>query len=107
MLSSLCLGTVLLLPVAWAEGLWQTVPNLNQGALLSVFYLGVLGSAVGFCWYYDGVKAIGPARASVFINLVPVSAILLAAFFLGETLTTSLAMGAALVICGVSVTNRS
>src|SRR5690606_35496869 len=39
---------------------------------LSIVYLGALGSAVGFVWYYEGVKAIGPSRASVFNNLVPV-----------------------------------
>lgn len=100
-------GTLLLLPAAWAEGLWQALPRLQFSTFLSALYLGVLGSAVGFCWYYDGIRAIGPAKASAFINLVPVSAIGLAALLLDEPLTPSLAVGAALVILGVSVTNRA
>ncbi|MGD1865135.1 MAG: DMT family transporter [Phormidesmis sp.] len=100
-------GSVLLLPVALHEGLWQALQSMQPSAFSSVLYLGVLGSAVGFCWYYDGLKAIGPAQASAFINLVPVSAILLAAVVLREPLTPSIAIGAILVILGVSVTNRA
>lgn len=100
-------GSVMLLPVALHEGLWQALLSIRLSALASVLYLGVLGSAVGFCWYYDGLKAIGPAQASAFINLVPVSAIVLAAVVLREPLTPSIAIGAILVILGVSVTNRS
>jgi len=100
-------GSVLLLPVALHEGLWQALQSIQLSALGSILYLGVLGSAVGFCWYYDGLKAIGPAQASAFINLVPVSAILLAAVVLHEPPTPSIAIGAILVILGVSVTNRA
>lgn len=100
-------GTLLLLPAAIHEGLWQAIRTIQPGAILSVFYLGMLGSAVGFCWYYDGLKAIGPAKASAFINLVPVSAIALAAVILREVPTASIAVGAILVILGVSITNRA
>lgn len=100
-------GSALLLPVALHEGLWKATRSIGPDALSSVLYLGVLGSAVGFCWYYDGLKAIGPAQASAFINLVPVSAILLAAVVLQEPLTPSIAIGAILVILGVSLTNRA
>ncbi len=100
-------GTVLLLPAAIREGLWQSLLSISSNAVLSVLYLGVLGSAVGFCWYYDGLKALGSAKASAFINLVPVSAILLAAVLLGEPLSAQLIAGAAVVILGVSITNRA
>lgn len=100
-------GSLLLLPAALHEGLWQSIQSMQPSAFISILYLGVLGSAVGFCWYYDGLKAIGPGRASAFINLVPVSAIVLAAIVLHEPLTPSIAIGAILVILGVSVTNRA
>ena len=104
-------GAALLFPAAWYEGMWTTLlsarPDALMSAWLSVLYLGVLGSAVGFCWYYDGLKVLGPAAASAFINLVPVSAIGLAALLLHEPLTPSIAGGAILVILGVSITNRA
>ncbi len=71
-----------------------------------IAYLGLLGSAIGFTAYYNGVRAIGLARASVFINGVPICAILLAALLLREPITPTLAIGALLVVAGVTCTNR-
>ena len=66
-------------------------------------YLGVFGTVLGFVWYYEGIRVIGPARASLFINFVPVSAIFLAHLILGEPLAPSLLVGALLVVTGVTL----
>lgn len=100
-------GTGALLVTAVAEGIlseWSTYP---LAAWLGLAYLGILGTSAGFLWYYEGVQAIGSARASIFINLVPVFAIALAALFLHEPITLSLIFGGLLVISGVYLTNRS
>ena len=68
--------------------------------------MGVLGTAVAFVWFYDGVRAIGPARSMVFVNLVPIFAILFAMLLLDEKLEMSMVIGAALVITGVFIINR-
>jgi drug/metabolite transporter (DMT)-like permease len=73
----------------------------------AVAYLAVFGTVLGFVWFYQGVRAIGAPRAGLFINFVPVSAVLLAAPILHEPITWSLAAGAALVLSGVFLTNRS
>jgi len=72
----------------------------------NIFYLGFFGTVLGFLWYYQGIQKIGPTRAGLFINFVPISAILLAFLFLGEPLTTSLLIGTVLVSSGVYLTNR-
>ncbi len=99
-------GTVLLSGPALAGGALGQFAQIGLPALASLAYLGVLGSAVGFCWYYDGVRAIGPARAGVFINLVPVSAIIMGALVLQEPITVSLLLGGLFVVIGVLTTNR-
>ncbi len=71
----------------------------------SLFYLGFFGTVLGFFWYYEGVNKVGPMKASVFINIVPVSAITFAFLILQEPLTSSLFTGGALVISGVYLTN--
>jgi drug/metabolite transporter (DMT)-like permease len=48
---------------------------------------------LGFVWYYQGIARIGPTRAGLFINFVPISAILLAWGLLGEPITISLLAG--------------
>ena len=57
-------------------------------------------------WYYEGIEKIGPTRAGLFINFVPISAIALAYFILDEPLTWSLATGTVLVVSGVYLTNN-
>lgn len=77
---------------------WQVVA--------SIVYLGAAGTVIGFIWYYEGVKAIGPSRTSVFNNLVPVCGVALASILLGEPILLSMLIGGALAITGVALTNR-
>jgi drug/metabolite transporter (DMT)-like permease len=84
--------------VQWASLGWRTA--------LSVLYLGAVGTVLGFVWYYEGVRAIGPARTAVFNNLVPVFGVALAALLLDEPILLSMLVGGAMVIAGVTLTNR-
>jgi drug/metabolite transporter (DMT)-like permease len=80
--------------------------SFNWQVWASIFYLGVFGTVVGFIWYYEGVKAIGPSRTAVFNNLVPAFGIVLASMLLGESILVSMVVGGTLVIIGVTLTNR-
>jgi drug/metabolite transporter (DMT)-like permease len=71
-----------------------------------VAYLGAFGTVIAFVWYYEGVKAIGPSRTAVFNNLVPVFGVTFSALLLHEPILASMVVGGALVIAGVSLTNR-
>jgi drug/metabolite transporter (DMT)-like permease len=77
------------------------------GAMLSLAYLGLMGSVVAFILYYQGIRSIGPSRTAIFINLVPVWAVVLGTLFLGERITLPLVIGAVAVIGGVFLTARS
>jgi drug/metabolite transporter (DMT)-like permease len=96
-------GAVCLLPPALVEGLGDA-GRYSPTAWASVAYLGVFGTVIGFVWYYEGIKRIGPVRAGLFINFVPISAVFLAFLILDEPLTTSLLIGAVLVSAGVYLT---
>ena len=69
-------------------------------------FLGVLGTAVAFVWYYEGLRQLGAARTVVFNNLVPVFGVLLGWLILGEPLSVSLLAGGGLAIFGVFLVNR-
>nr|WP_235581324.1 MULTISPECIES: DMT family transporter [unclassified Rhizobacter] len=86
-----------------AELAWRQVPWPVWAA---VVYLGAFGTVLGFVWYGEGVKAIGPSRTVVFNNLVPVFGVTLAALLLGESITVSMGLGGALSVLGVMLTNR-
>jgi len=102
---SCLIGAVGLFIPAYFEGILHNFIRYSCLEWASIFYLGFFGTVLGFVWYYQGIKAIGPMKASQFINFVPVSAILLAFFILKEPITLSLLIGGTFVIMGVYLTN--
>lgn len=80
---------------AWSWRVW-----------LRVVFLAIGGTALAFTWFADGVRRIGAAKASVFVNLVPVFAVLQAAVLLDERLGLPVLGGGLLVIAGVWLTTQ-
>lgn len=81
-------------------------PPSDAKVWIALGFLGVFGTAVGFVWFYDGVIAIGPARTAVFINLVPVFAIVFGVLLLGERVEAAMLVGGAIVVAGIWIINR-
>ena len=100
-------GTIFLFLLAGLKGMLANIPSIPFDGWAYLFFLGFFGTVVGFIWYYEGLIKIGPAKTAVFINFVPVCAIVLAYFFLGENLSISLLVGGACVLSGVYITNAS
>lgn len=102
---SSAVGAVALFVPAYFEGMMRDLVHYSTADWFGIFYLGFFGTVLGFVWYYQGIKIIGPMKASQFINFVPISAVLLAFFMLGESITLSLLVGTIFVISGVYLTN--
>jgi len=100
------IGTVFLFFPAFFEGAVQNFRHYYLVDWAGMFYLGFFGTVIGFVWYYEGIKKIGPMKASLFINFVPISAVVMAFFILDEPITLSLFIGTLLVCSGVYLTNK-
>jgi drug/metabolite transporter (DMT)-like permease len=100
---SAAVGMLALLIPACMEGMLTAAPGYSLADWINLAYLGGFGTVLGFVWYYEGIRVIGPSRASLFINFVPISAICLAHIVLNEPLTPSLLVGAVLVVTGVTL----
>jgi len=98
-------GTLILILPTYQEGVIQNFMQYNLEVWLSVFVLGFLGSALAFTWFYEGIDKIGPSRAGIFINFVPIFATLMGVLILHEKLSPSLVTGAIFVVSGVYLTN--
>ena len=98
-------GTLILILPAYQEGALQNIMEYSAGVWLSVFALGFLGTTLAFTWFYEGIDKIGPSRAGIFINFVPIFATLMGILILHEKLSSSLVIGAILVVTGVYLTN--
>jgi drug/metabolite transporter (DMT)-like permease len=94
-------GCLALLPVYLLEtSLVRPFPvtTANLGAVLA---MGTIGSVAGNLMWNMGNLALGPNRASIFINLIPVFGVLMAIVFLGEQLRAYHVAGFALICAGL------
>ena len=99
------IGTCFLLFPAIREGLLSNWPY-SLSVWGNAAYLGFFGTVIGFVWFYQGIQKIGPTKAGLFINFVPISAVIMAYLILDEPITWSLMVGVVLVSLGVYLTNR-
>jgi drug/metabolite transporter (DMT)-like permease len=83
------------------HGYWPT----GKGWLILV-YVAVGPSFLAQLFFMRGVELIGPGRAGVFVNLVPVFASLLAVLILSEPFAWYHAVALALVLGGIALAEK-
>lgn len=105
---SILLGTAMLWATSALRGELSvdTLASLGPQQWLSLMYLGVLGSALAYIGYYDGIRKIGATRSGVFIALNPLTAVILGALLLGEQLTLTMCLGGGLILTGIYLSNK-
>jgi drug/metabolite transporter (DMT)-like permease len=82
------------------------VPPTWKGLAL-LFYAALFPSLIAQILYMRGVELIGPGRAGVFVNLVPVFGALLAVVLLGEAFALYHAIALVLVVAGIGIAERA
>jgi len=100
------LGSIMLLPLPLLTASLFPRPNLASPVAWAVVgYQAILGS-VAHVWWYEAVRALGPSRSAIFLNLQPVVGVLLAWLMLGERIGGLALVGGAAVLTGVALTSR-
>ena len=87
--------------------LWEyntTVMDFTQEALLWTVYLGVVVTLGGYGLFNFALSRVEASKASMFINLIPVFAILLAFLILGEKLSFIEMIASVIILLGVAIT---
>jgi drug/metabolite transporter (DMT)-like permease len=95
------LGTIILLPLAAAEGGAGALVGAPIEALAGIGYLAVFGTVAAFVLLNLGVARIGAARASAFALLVPVVGVVTSVIFLGDEIGPLTVVGGAIVLLGL------
>ncbi len=93
-------GAALLLLIALASGAGIGPIGAKAGMALAVMAAG--GSVLAYLFWGMGIVRLGAAKTSIFLNLVPVFAMLLGVF-IGALPTPAQLVGGALVLVGVSI----
>lgn len=80
---------------------WSTV---GPGGWLALLYSSIISMGLAYLFWYRGLRVLGPTRTSVYSNLQPIIALLVAWAFLDENPTMFQGVGAATIIAGVFLT---
>jgi drug/metabolite transporter (DMT)-like permease len=96
-------SSLVMAPVALAAGSGGSFLGASASTWAAVIALALASTAFAYLLYFRLVSAAGATNASLVTMLVPVSAILLGALFLGERLHATEAIGFAVILTGLLV----
>ena len=96
-------GVIFFLPFFIYEISTQDV-HFTQESIMWILYLGVVVTLGGYGLYNLALREINASQASVFVNLIPIFAILMGYLFLHETLTSMQIFASFFILFGVVIT---
>lgn len=99
-------GVVELLPAYLWELSSGRHMSLSWPAIGATLYTGIFPAFLGFVFWNKGVAEVGPAKAGLFIHLMPAFGILLSIAFLGEQPEPYHALGIVLIFGGIWLNTR-
>ncbi|KAA0000329.1 MAG: DMT family transporter [Thermoplasmata archaeon] len=97
------LGTLLLVPFAFRDMAGATV---SGEAWAIIVYLALACSVFGYVAWYDALARMDATKVAIFLNLIPLFAILIAHVVLHERITTVTVIGAALILYAIYLTEK-
>lgn len=95
------------LPMALTEAALGYSQTPTPFGWLVALWIAVFPSTLSQLFFLRGVDLIGPGRAGVYVNLVPVFAPILAVLILGQRFEGFHAVGLSLVLAGIWLSQRS
>ncbi|AKS41505.1 EamA family transporter [Wenzhouxiangella marina] len=98
-------GGLLLLPAAWSFG--SALPPMNLDSLAGLVWLTLIGAALSYVLWFNGVGRLAPSTVSSMGFLSPLVAVSTGWLLLGESLSPVQLSGAALVLGGVCAATHS
>ena len=98
-------GGILLMPLLMQNLDNSMIMLTNKHVVLVLVAQGLLAMGLGFLWYYEGIKELGTASASMYLNLVPVFGAVLSYILVNEQLSRTIIFGGILTILGVISVN--
>lgn len=100
--NGMCIGAIALWAVALPQESLAAIVWTTRG-VASILYLAIFGTVLTFGLYYWLLRRASSSAMSLIAYIIPVVAVLLGAWFGGETLTPTLAASAALVLSGLGL----
>jgi drug/metabolite transporter (DMT)-like permease len=106
--AQLAIAVAVLFPaLAWEYVIGGARASWNVGALAAMLYVGIAACLLANLLYMAGIARVGPARAGMFIHLVPLYGAIISTALLGESLHGHHALGMAAIMAGLACSNRA
>jgi|Deesub1362A_J573_1020465.scaffolds.fasta_scaffold08574_4 drug/metabolite transporter (DMT)-like permease len=102
---SFILGTIPFLLFLTPQNLTE-IFSISRTTWYSVLFLGFCSSAVGYMGWYYILEKLEASKAAVFLQIIPVVAVISGVIFLNEVITPVFGFGAVMVVIGVYLVNR-
>ncbi len=99
------LGTLLLAPIA-LPAVVHDLPRLTPSDWGWIAFLALACSTFAYAVWFYALSVMEASRVAAWVYLVPLLALLWAAVVLGESITVYVALGGAMVLAGVILTER-
>lgn len=93
-------GSLMLIPIMLA--LKVPILHFSPEATLKILYLGIFVTGIAYYSYFIGLTSVGAGSGSMVFFLKPVLASIIAAVFLGESITMNMVAGTILIIAGIA-----
>jgi len=95
-------GVVFLIFLTLTEGLFEQIKNISLPSILSIIYMGVGASGLGYLLYNYSIKEIGPTKTSSFVySCVPIFVAILAYIFFDQTISLVMAVSVIFILFGL------
>ena len=101
---TLVIGTALYAPFGIPSLLALEWARVSTWAWIELVYSAVFALVVAYLIWYTAVQRVGSSHTSIFSNVVPLVAVVVAALTLGEPITVRTIAGAAAILSGVALT---
>jgi drug/metabolite transporter (DMT)-like permease len=99
-------GTILILPAYLVEAAVVGGFDFTRGVVAAMLYLSIFPTLIATVTWNLAIRAVGPNRTAIFVNLIPISGAALAMIFLKERLYPYHLVGAAFVFVGIYLAIR-
>lgn len=107
LLTTIGFGVLGHMPIAVWEAAVVGTMTVSAGSLLALVYFAIFPSLLAYIFWNRAVRSIGPARASLFMYLMPLFAAGLAIIFLNESLQAYHVFGMAIIVAGLTMSMRA
>jgi drug/metabolite transporter (DMT)-like permease len=105
--AQILLGTLIILPFYLADLLFFSGGfDFSRQTATPLLYFAVFPGILAYAFWNHGVHRVGPAKAAIFMYLMPVFASILAIIFLGESLSPFHVIGGLLILAGLLLATR-